>query len=231
MPKVLLIDVDDTLLSFEQYVEESMRSGFSLFGIGPFKKEMLSVFHRINRELWQRLEQGTLSFEELKRIRWNRIFDALGIRADGLKFEEYFRDCLFDSAIPVEGAMELLEYLRGRYILCAASNGPYLQQINRLKKGKMLDFFSHLFISEELGCSKPSKAFFELCLERLNKDRPEPFFPQDLMIIGDSLSSDIAGGISFGMQTLFYNPNKREIPPQIMPEHSVFTLQEIKNIL
>ena len=84
------------------------------------------------------------------------ISEALGIDADGVKFEAYFRDCLFDSAIPVEGALSLLEYLKKKHVLCAASNGPYRQQVNRLKVGGMLPYFSDLFISEEIGAEKPS---------------------------------------------------------------------------
>lgn len=231
MPKVILMDIDDTILSFQGYVREAMESGFETFGIGPFEESMFSVFHEVNNRLWHRLEEGTLSFEELKRIRWNLIFEALGFHADGVKFEEYFRDRLFDSAIPEEGAKELLDYLKGKYILCAASNGPFLQQKNRLRVGGMLDCFDHLFISEEIGSTKPSREFFEVCLQRLNQGRSETFDAKDLMIVGDSLSSDIAGGIGFGMKTLFYNPTKKEIPPELRPDFTVNTLKEIERIL
>ena len=231
MPTVILMDIDDTLLSFQGYVREAMESGFEAFGIGPFEESMFSVFHEVNNRLWRRLEEGTLTFEELKRIRWNLIFEALGFHADGVKFEEYFCDRLFDSAIPEEGAIELLNYLKGKYILCAASNGPFLQQKNRLRVGGMLDFFEHLFVSEEIGSAKPTREFFEVCLQRLNQGREERLEAKDLMIIGDSLSSDIAGGIGFGMKTLFYNPKKKEIPSELRPDFIVNTLKEIERIL
>ena len=231
MPKVILIDIDDTVLSFQGYVREAMESGFAAFGIGPFEERMFPVFHEVNNKLWHRLEEGTLTFEELKKIRWNLVFEALGFHADGVKFEEYFRDRLFDSAIPVEGAMELLVYLKEKYVLCAASNGPYHQQVNRLKVGGMLPLFSHLFISEEIGYSKPSAEFFDVCMQRLNEGQTEPISAKDVMIIGDSLSSDIAGGKGAGMQTLFFNPQKKEVPQGITPDHVVFSLKEIREIL
>lgn len=231
MPKVLLIDIDDTLLSFQQHVRESMIRGFEAFGIGPFREEMLTAFHQVNSVLWHKLEEGTLSFEELKKVRWNQVFEAIGIKADGEKFEDFFRDYLFDSAIPEEGAKELLEYLKGKYILCAASNGPYLQQVNRLKKGGMLPYFSHLFISEELGHAKPSREFFSVCLQRLNGESDVPFLPSDLMIIGDSVNSDMAGGIRAGLQTLFYNAKGQMLPPELKPDFSVTSLKEIRSIL
>ena len=231
MPKVILLDIDDTLLSFQGYVREGMKSGFEAFGIGPYEEEMLSVFHQVNSRLWHKLEEGTLSFEELKKIRWNLVFEALGIQADGVKFEEYFRDRLFDSAIPEDGAKELLEYLKGKYILCAASNGPFLQQKNRLKIGGMEPYFSYLFISEEIGFSKPSREYFEVCLQRLNQGEGTEIAPDEVVMVGDSLSSDIAGGKNYGLQTIFYNRKNQVLPRELQPDFSVKTLREIQSIL
>ena len=90
------------------------------------------MFHRENNKLWRRIEEGTLTFPELEKIRWNNVFAALDMDFDGVVFEKYFRTALHESAIPVNGARELLEALRGRYLLAAASNGPYEQQLHRL---------------------------------------------------------------------------------------------------
>lgn len=231
MLKVILIDIDDTLLSFQNFVKTSMREGFPKFGLGEYKEEMYSVFTRVNKDLWHRLEQGTLSFEELKKIRWNLVFESLGLSADGIAFEEYFRDFLFHNAILEDGALELLEYLKEKYILCAASNGPYDQQVNRLKVGGLLPFFSYLFISEEIGYSKPSHEYFSECIRRLNEREKEKISPEDIIIIGDSLSSDIAGGKGAGIKTLFFNPKKQEIPQEICPDFTVNSLHEIQSIL
>ncbi len=229
MLKAILIDIDDTLLSFQGFVKESMKEGFPKFGLGEYEDEMYSVFTRINKDLWHRLEEGTLSFEELKKVRWNMIFEVLGFQADGIAFEAYFRDFLFDNAILEDGALELMEYLKGKYILCAASNGPYDQQVNRLKKGGLLPYFSHLFISEEIGHAKPSGEFFKACLYRLNKF--DTVLPEEMMILGDSVSSDMVGGINFGIKTLYYNPKDAVLPPEIKPDFTVRSLREIQSIL
>ena len=230
MEKVVFLDIDDTLLSFEVYVKEAMKTGFDEFGIGPYKEEMLPVFHKVNSSLWHKLEKGELSFENLKKIRWNLVFEALGLKADGVKFEEYFRLFLFDSAIPEEGAFDLLKYLKEKYTLCAASNGPYLQQVNRLKVGGMLPYFDHLFISEEIGFSKPSLEFFAVCMKRLNGG-DDTVSIEDVVMIGDSLTSDMAGAIRAGIKTIFYNCKKQEIPPEIKPDFIVYNLKEIQGIL
>ena len=95
----------------------------------------------------------------------------------------------------------------------------------------MLDFFDHLFISEEIGFSKPSREFFHACMQRLNEGRAEPILAKDVMVIGDSLSSDIAGGIGSGMQTVYFNPRQKEIPSEVKPNFTVGTLKEIKELL
>ena len=231
MIKAILLDIDNTLLSFDEYVKESMKNGFKKFGIGTYKDEMFSVFNRINSDLWQSIERGEIDFEELQKIRWNRIFERLGFSADGEIFEKYFRDCLFESAIVEDGAIDLLKYLHGKYTLCVASNGPYLQQVNRLKISGMLTFFSQLFISEEIGSSKPSESFFNECIKRLNTSMEKEIKPSDILIIGDSLSSDIAGGLRFGMKTCFYNPHNKSIPATLNIDYNVKSLFEIKSIL
>ena len=231
MLKVILLDIDNTLLSFDDYVKESMKKGFEKFEIGIYNDEMFDTFTEVNTGLWHTLEKGEISFEELKKKRWNMIFERLGIAADGEAFEKYFRECLFESAIPTDGAMELLNYLRGKYTLCVASNGPYLQQLNRLKICGMLPYFSDFFISEEIGSQKPSEIFFKTCIDRLNAKSKEKILPYEMMIIGDSLSSDMAGGIQSGMQTCFYNPAQKPIPCEMNLNHHVTSLKEIKAFL
>lgn len=231
MLKVILFDVDNTILSFDEYVKESMKNGFRKFEIGIYEDEMFNIFNQVNTNLWHAIEKGEIDLEELQKKRWNMIFERLGITADGEIFEKYFRECLFESAIPIDGSIELLEYLCGKYTLCVASNGPYLQQVNRLKKCGMLPYFSDLFISEEVGSSKPSERFFRTCIDRLNLKSEEVILPCEIMIIGDSLSSDMAGGVQFGMQTCFYNPDKKAIPSEMNLNYHVTSLKEIKNIL
>ncbi|MBE6589408.1 MAG: HAD family hydrolase [Ruminococcaceae bacterium] len=235
MIKAVLIDIDNTLLDFDAYVREAMRDGFEKFGLPSYRDEMYGVFLRVNTEFWHRLERGEITYGELLRERWNCIFSALGISFDGPTFEAYFKSCLFDSAIPVEGAAELLEYLKGRYILCAASNGPYRQQINRLEKGGLLPYFSECFISEQIGASKPSAAFFSRCMDTLNRARAEAgeeaLFPSEVMMIGDSLTSDIAGAIGSGIETCFFNRDMRPLPQDLSIDHVVYTLEEIRRFL
>ena len=225
MIKAVLLDIDNTLLDFDAYVQTTMRDGFDKFGIGPYREEMFAVFSRVNHGLWRQIEDGTLTFAELTKVRWNRVFEALGIEADGPAFETYFRACLADSAISVAGAFELLDYLKGRYVLGVASNGPYEQQLNRLRKGGMFDYFSHYFVSEKIGASKPSAQFFSYCLDELG------IAPEHILMIGDSLTSDMAGAIACGMHTCYFDKNKQGISTDLPLEHTVESLTDILTFL
>ena len=235
MIRVLFIDIDNTLLDFDGYVRETMKKGFQKFDLKPYTEEMFPVFRRINTELWQEIEEGKLTLAELTKIRWSRILETLNIDFDGIRFEDYFREGLFHSAIPIDGAMEMLSYLEKRYLLCAASNGPYEQQRNRLKKAGMDPFFSHFFISERIGVSKPAEAFFTRSIQELNEALihrgEDPATPSEIMIIGDSLTSDMAGGQKSGLKTCLFDRERKYKKEDLAVDHIIYDLREVSSIL
>ena len=120
MLKAVLMDIDDTLLDFGKCAEQAMRIGFAEWGL-PYDDSTYATFTRINDGLWLMIERGELTTQQLFEFRWNRIFEALGIQADGAAFEKRFLDLLYETAIPVDGADEICRYLKGKYILCAAA--------------------------------------------------------------------------------------------------------------
>ena len=226
--KAVFLDIDNTLLSFDGYVKQTMKEGFEHFWLKPYEPYMFDIFIRENTKLWRQIEQGTLVFEELEKIRWNIIFKYLDIAFDGTVFEKYFRGRLFDSAIPEDGAYELLEYLKGKYILCVASNGPGEQQVHRLEIAGMKKYFDYIFVSERIGASKPSKVFFERAFVELNAGRKEIILPEDTVMIGDSLTSDIAGGLAFGMEVcLFRRKEGMDIPDGVRWVDRLEQIEEI----
>ncbi len=223
--KVVLLDIDNTLLDFNEGSKASMQLCFEKFGLA-YRKEMFPVFIRINDGLWNRIEKGTLTKDELHKIRWGLVFSELGIDFDGVTFEREFLETLKTSARPVEGAFELLEYLSKKYTLCAASNAPYIQQIARLENVGMMKYLEKLFISEKIGHPKPSTKFFDACFESLG-DIPK----SSVVMIGDSLSADIFGGIEYGLRTIWFNYGKSTVPENLQADYVIYSLGEIKNIL
>lgn len=169
---VLLFDIDNTLLDFSAGAMQAMEEIFRAAGL-PYAPEMFAVFQVENDKLWARIERGELTIAGLRDVRWQTILARLGLEADGAAMEDAFRDRLHESAVPVAGAPEVLARLHGKYRLCAASNGPYAQQVNRLRRAGMLDAFERLFISGQMGAEKPSRVFFDRCLAQLPGVRPE----------------------------------------------------------
>lgn len=215
MIRVILIDIDNTLLDFDAYVRHSMKKGFEKYQLKPYEEGMYAVFRQINTGLWKQIEKGEITFHDLEMTRWNKIFDALGIDFDGVRFERFFRRELFDNAIPMPGALQALAYLKERFLLCVASNGPLEQQLNRLRVGGMLDYFTHTFISEQVGASKPTEEFYGYCLSVINQHSDTPILPEEVVMIGDSVSADMAGGRQNGLKTCWFTPDvSAQKPPE-----------------
>lgn len=224
MKKYVFLDIDNTLLDFNKSSKISIIQGFEKFGL-EYKEYMYDVFTKINDDLWGKIERKELKKEELYKIRWNMIFDTLGIELDGNVFEEYFIDSLNYIAVAVDGAYELLEYLHPRYTVCLTSNAPYHQQINRLKIADMLKYVYKVYTSERIGHSKPSRVFFDHCIADLNiEDR------KDIVIIGDSYTADVQGGINSNIKTIWFDRENLKIK-DIKADYRVNALSEILKIL
>ena len=225
MIKAILLDVDNTLIDFNKSAEWSMRKCFEEYNL-EMTDEVIPTFHRINDELWHRIEKGTITKPQLHKIRWQTIFDELGIKADGPSFEEKFIKYVPQAGIPVEGAKELLDFLYEKYIICYASNSSKDQQMIKLTKADMLKYADHLFISDEIGVAKPAKEYFEECLRRLS-----PLKKEEVILIGDSLTADIEGGVNFGIKTIWFDYLKKGKAEGIIPDYTVTKLEEIKSLL
>ncbi len=225
MITTVFIDIDNTMLDFDVCATYAMTMGLEKYG-RKYETGLFECFKKINDNLWRRIEDGTLSKDGLKKIRWNTVFDAFGIKGiDGPEFEEVFHDYLAVSAEPVAGAHEILKYLSAKYRLFATSNGPYGQQKFRLDKADMEKYFSGLFISETVGAMKPTKEYFDYCVENAGANRDE------IMLIGDSLTADILGGKNAEIKTIWFNHDKAEIPKDVIWDYYVESLDEIKTIL
>ncbi len=224
--KAVLLDVDNTILDFNLCAKEAVEKTFSDWKL-TYREEMFPVFLEVNQFLWEEIERNKITREELYHIRWKMIFEKLQIDGpDSAEFDVAFRKYIGESAFPVAGAYPLLSYLSEKYILCIASNASHQRQVYRLGKANMLTYIDHLFSSEKIGHMKPAKAFFDACLKELGTIKPD-----EVVVIGDSLSADIAGGIACGMHTIWYNHDKLALGGAVKPEYVVDSLLEILNIL
>ncbi len=223
--KALFIDVDDTLLDFNACAKESMEAAFAMRNAIP-PENAFDVFLKHNRVLWKRIEDKTLDLQGLMKIRWNIIFEELGIGFDGYEFELDFRTYLAESHIKIEGADEILEYLSAKYPIYVTSNSPEHQQQNRMSKAGLSKYITDYFPSGRIGFSKPDIRFFEGCIALVDGIKPE-----EIMMIGDSLNADIKGGKICGLNTIWFNPQNKPLNPDILPDYTINSLSELKSIL
>ncbi|MBE7039006.1 MAG: noncanonical pyrimidine nucleotidase, YjjG family [Ruminococcaceae bacterium] len=225
MIKTVFVDIDDTLLDFDKCAKNSIIAACKKYNI-KYTSEIFDTFKKINTQLWLDIEKGNLTKSELHKVRWKLIFNELKIDADGIAFENMFFNNLSVSADPVDGASEMLKYLYSKYIICAATNAAYNQQVKRLKMCNMYNYIKYIFASEKLGFQKPTKEFFDSCFSALGNINKN-----ETIIIGDSISADIIGGIEYGIKTCWFNKNAITTPNSLKIDYVVNNLCEIKNIL
>lgn len=224
MIATVFIDIDDTLLDFTLCSREAIILSMNEIG-EEYKESYFPVFREENAKLWKALERGELTPEGLYAIRFNTVFSCLGLSIDGPRFEKLFKANLKKTAVLMDGAEELMAYLKGKYTVCAASNAPLQQQLLRLEMAGLKDYFDYIFVSEELGFSKPKKEFFDACFSYL-----PGVSPKECIMIGDSLTSDILGGREYGMKTCWFN-NKAKNEAVGYIDYTVTRLCDIMKIL
>ncbi len=204
----LLFDLDDTLLDFRRAEAEALRLAFEASAV-PFEDAWLPVYHHVNGEAWQALEQGRIDPAELRWRRFETLFARLGLtgRLDPHAFSPLYLSSLSRQAHAVDGAVNLLDGLRARHRFAVITNGLSDVQRPRIAASAIVGHIDHLVISEEIGVAKPDPAFFDVALDGIG--RPDP---SGILVIGDSLSSDIAGGVNAGLDTCWFNPQGKTRP-------------------
>lgn len=223
--EVLLFDVDGTLLDFDKAEEEGIEGLLNYFGV-PVTAENKHKYHITNKRYWEMLERGEITRERLLGQRFEEYFGEFGVRVNGEEADALYRQYLNASAVLIDGAIDLLESLKGKYPLYLVTNGVAATQYNRLAKSGLDKYFDGIFISEEAGAQKPQPAFFEYCFEKMGRRDVE-----NMLIIGDSLTSDMRGGNNVGIDTMWFNPNNDENHTEVRLDYIVTTLGEMKDML
>lgn len=202
----LWFDADGTLFDYNRAEASALKNTFQSLNL-PFEKGYLDVYQQINKELWQALEQGEITPAALKSRRFALLLESLRLRGSAEQISTAYLEQLATCAELIEGAYEVLQALHGRSRIAVVTNGLQSVQRGRLAHSKIRDFIDELIISEEVGAAKPQPAFFEAALARTGNPPKS-----DVLIIGDSLSSDIRGGLDYGLDTCWYNPASEPRP-------------------
>ena len=225
MIRNVLFDLDDTLFDFHKAEKIALTKTLVHFGIDP-TEETLALYSTINAAHWKRLELGEISREEVKVGRYRELFKTIGVECDPVKATAYYESMLAIGHYFMPGAPELLEELYGKYRLYIVSNGTAKVQEGRIGSSGIAKYMDGIFISQILGANKPDKQFFDICFAEI----PD-FSLGETVIIGDSLSSDIKGGINAGITTVWFNPKGIENDSDIKPDYIIKELFEVPGLL
>lgn len=221
----LLLDADDTLLDFGMTEKAALENTFQEYGL-TLTDEIRDIYKTVNHELWSAFERGEITKETITSTRFARVFDTVGYRVDGRRFHVDYQRALGRGYYLIDGAKELCEELAGKYRLYCVTNGVAATQYSRLSGSGLGQYFSDIFVSEEIGHQKPSVNYFSAVFKSIGQ-----FDPSHALIVGDSLTSDIQGGKNTGIDTCWYNPLEKQAQPGLKADYEIRKLDELRRIL
>ena len=227
MITTVLWDVDGTLLDFNAAERAAIRTLFAEFKLGECTDEMLARYSAINISFWERLERNEITKPEVLRGRFEQFFGEYGIDTGlAAPFNERYQVTLGDTIVYLDDSIDIIKSLRGKVKQYVVSNGTVAAQTKKLDKSKLGELMDGIFLSEKLGVEKPNREFFDNAFAVIG-----PADPSEMIIIGDSLTSDIRGGMNAGIKTCWYNPQKKPVPEGYRIDYVIGDLHEVYGIL
>ena len=223
----LLLDADGTLLDFERAEREAISALLREFGL-PDTEQCRQQYHQINDRLWKALERGEVTKDQLKVLRFSRLFETLGLdpAPDAARAALRYQEYLSRGSWLLPGVEETLPLLARRCRLLIITNGIAQVQQRRWAGTTVQQYIQGLYISDLLGAQKPRKEFFEKVFAA------EPGLrPQDCLVVGDSLTSDIRGGKNAGLATCWIAPASQTAPADCRPDYRIPSLRELPALL
>ncbi|WP_159722202.1 YjjG family noncanonical pyrimidine nucleotidase [Enterococcus sp. CSURQ0835] len=220
----LLFDVDDTLLDFKAAEDQALKRLFHDMGV-PLTPAIKQAYQTMNQNFWREYELGQLTRQELLDTRFHKFFSQYDKVVDGPAVEECYRKYLNEGHDLYEDSLAVIKQLALDYDLYVVTNGVGVTQRQRLRESGLAPYFKAIFISEELGVNKPMKEFFTKVFAAIPN-----FSKNETVIIGDSLTSDIKGGINAGIDTIWLNPQQAPAT-EINPTYQIQHLAQLPKLL
>lgn len=224
--EIIIFDADDTLFDFKKSERDAFKNTMLEFDIDYDENHHLKIYQGINSAIWKEFENGLITQKELKIERFKRLSAKLNAGFDEIKFAKSYMKHLSNASFLYDESIALVESLHKNFRLTIVTNGLKDVQNNRIRKSIIAKYFEDIVVSEEVQVSKPNPKIFEHALNNImHTDKSK------VLMVGDSLTSDIQGGINFGIDTCWYNPNKIENKTKFKPTYEISNLMELKNIL
>ncbi len=226
MFKWLLFDADNTLLDFTKASKNALFQTFQSFD-GTCNEQIYVRYKKINASLWGQFEEERISSDELRIKRFELLFRELDKRSwsPTLFSRRYLENLVLASEL-YDGVIDMLGDLKGKYKLSIVTNGLKDVQRPRFHRLSIMSFFDSVIVSDEIGVAKPNAAFFDHVYGSI----PEPPPRSEVLIIGDNLNSDIAGGLNYGLQTCWVSHGK-ENKSSFQPHFQIPSVKELSSVL
>ncbi|MCM1174050.1 MAG: YjjG family noncanonical pyrimidine nucleotidase [Blautia sp.] len=223
----ILWDLDQTILDFARSQDYALRYTFRQFG-REIGKEEVSIYAAINDEHWKRMERGEITKQEVLLGRFLVLFEKLGIAEIAPEaFGEIYQEALGDVFFFLDEADRLIIRLREKgYKQYIVTNGVNRTQAKKVRLSGLDKMVDGVFVSELMGFPKPRKEYFDACFARLAGVSRE-----ECLLVGDSITSDMQGGINAGIDVCWYNPERQNNPSGLAINYEIRHLQELLQIL
>ena len=221
----LWFDADGTLFDYNRAEANALRQTFHSLSL-PYEEGYLEVYQRINSRLWQALEKQEITPAILRFRRFELLLEAVQLSGSSEQMSSAYIEQLAICSELMDGAYDVLNTLHKKCYFAIVTNGLQAVQRSRLAHSAIRDFISEIIISEEIGVAKPNPAFFEIAASRT--DHPAK---TDVLIIGDSLTSDMQGGLNYGIDTCWYNPVGDTRPHNFPITYEIQHLSELLNLI
>ncbi|MDV6376959.1 YjjG family noncanonical pyrimidine nucleotidase [Sporosarcina sp. GW1-11] len=218
--ELLLFDLDDTLFDFAETEKHALGNTFTTFGLPNGLATYRDSYRAISAVIWDDLEQGRITLEELKVERFRQLFAQHNLQIDASHFGELYIENLGRESHLIDGVEEMLSGLAD-YRLAVLTNGFTLAQHARIAGSPLRDTFEAVIASEETGFKKPQPEIFDYAFNKLGITDPSR-----VLMIGDSLTSDIQGGMNAGIDTCWFNPNRKPNNTAIQPTYEIHSWEE-----
>ncbi len=222
---IALIDADNTLLDFSRSEHDALCDCLRARGL-PTNPEIIACYSAINDAYWKRLERGEVTREALCINRFADFFHNYGYAFDAKKMADDYMEALSTKSYLLPGALDFCQHLYGECRMFLITNGNARVQAGRFDPSPLFPLFENCFISQKIGYEKPHIEYFKAVM----KEIPD-FDPQDTIVVGDSLTSDIQGGINAGLDTCWFNPLRRPLPCNLPVTYVAESFSEIERII
>ncbi len=221
----LLFDADDTLLDFKLGEKRAITTTFENAGL-PTDDDVIETYSRINDNLWKMLERGEVTKDRLRTLRFEQFCEHYGFGCDAVALADAYVENLKKQSVLLDGAEEVCRALYGKYKMYIITNGIEAVQTARFGGCAIKEYFEKCYISDAIGVAKPKKGFFDA----VAADIPD-FDKSQALIIGDSLTSDIKGGVEYGIDTCWLNPADKAVPDGMEITYVIKDIRDVLEIL